>query len=92
MAPNMQVLLQAAVLCCVVTTTIGGHTDFQKAFLELQNEVKELKQLSQEEIGSLHLKIELLEKKLEALQAKGELSEIQIKPPFIPACHFIISN
>ena len=92
MAPNIQVLLQAAVLCCVVTATTGGITDFQKAFLELQNEVKELKQLSQEEIGSLHLKIELLEKKLEALQAKGELSEIQIKSAFIPACRFIISS
>ena len=72
MAPNMQVLLQAAVLCCVVTVTIGGITDFQKAFLELQNEVKAIKQQSQEEVRSLHLKIELLEKKLQPLQAKGE--------------------
>ena len=66
----------------MVTTTSGEITDFQKAFLELQNEVKELKQQSQEEIGSLHLKIEQLEKKLEPLQAKSELSEIQCKPAF----------
>ena len=92
MAPNIQVLLQAAVLCCVVTATIGEITDFQKAFLELQNEVKELKQQSQEEIGSLHLKIERLEKKLEPLHAKGELSETQFKPALIPACQFIIPN
>ena len=44
MAPSIQVFLQVAVLCCVVTTSIGGIADFQKAFSELQNEVKEIKQ------------------------------------------------
>ena len=54
-----------------------------------------LKQKSQGEISwSLHLKIEQLEVKLEPLvpQVEGELSEIQFKPAFIPACQFITSN
>ena len=66
MAPSIQFFLQVAVLCCMVTTSIGGITDFQKAFSELQNEVKE----SKEEIKSLHKKIEQLER-LEPLVTKG---------------------
>ena len=61
-------------LCCVVTTSIGGITDYQKAFSELENSVK----VSQEEIKSLHQKIEQLEKRLEPLEAKGEFDEVQI--------------
>ena len=71
MAPSIQVFLQVAVLCCVVTTSIGGITDFQKAFLELQNEVKEIKLQSQEEIKSLHQKIKQLETRLEPFVSKG---------------------
>ena len=85
MAPNIQVFLQLAVLCCVVTTSFGAISDFQKAFLELQKEVNEIKQHSQEEIKllvteqkrskeeiqSLHLKIKQLEKRLEPLVTNG---------------------
>ena len=71
MAPNIQLILHVAVLCCMVTTSIGGIADFHKAFSELQNEVKEIRQQSQEEIKSLHQKIEQLEKRLEPLAIKG---------------------
>ena len=71
MAPRIQVFLQVAVLCCVVTTSIGGIVDFQKAFTELQNEVKEIRQQSREETKSLHQKIEQLERRLEPLATKG---------------------
>ena len=74
MKPSIQVFLQVALLCCVVTTSIGGITDLQKAFSELENRVK----VSQEEIKSLHQKIEQLEKRLEPLEAKGEFDEVQI--------------
>ena len=74
MNPSIQVFLQVALLCCVVTTSIGGITDFQKAFSELENRVK----VSQEELKSLHQKIEQLEKRLEPLEAKGEFDQIQI--------------
>ena len=74
MNPSIQVFLQVALLCCVVTTSIGGITDFQKAFSELENRVK----ASQEEIKSLHQKIEQLEKRLEPLEAKGEFDQFQI--------------
>ena len=71
MAPRIQVFLQVAVLCCVVTTSIGGIADFQKAFSELQNEVKEIRQQSQDRTKSLHQKIEQLERRLEPLATKG---------------------
>ena len=51
-----------------------GITDFQKAFSELENSVK----VSQEEMKSLHQKIEQLEKRLEPLEAKGEFDQIEI--------------
>ena len=75
MNPNIQVFLQVALLCCVVTTSIGGITDVQKAFSQLENKVKE----SQEEIKSLHHKIEHLERRLEPLESKGEFGEVQIQ-------------
>ena len=75
MNPSTQLFLQVALLCCVVTTSIGGITDWQKAFSQLENKVKE----SQEEIKSLHQKIEHLEKRLEPLEAKGEFGEVQIQ-------------
>ena len=78
MAPNVKVFLQVALLCYVVTTSIGGNIDFQKAFATLQKEVEDLKQQSQEEINSLVTEIELLhqknehlEKRLEQIEAKG---------------------
>ena len=78
MAPNVKVFLQVALLCYVVTTSIGGSIDFQKAFATLQKEVEDLKQHSQEEIHSLvteikllHQKNEHLEKRLEQIEAKG---------------------
>ena len=52
MARRIQVFVQVALLCCVVTTSMGGVTDFQKSFLELENKVK----VSQEETKSLHQK------------------------------------
>ena len=42
MAPSIQVFLQVFLLCCVVTTCIGGITDWQKAFSQLENKVKQL--------------------------------------------------
>ena len=78
MNPSIQVFLQVALLCCVVTTSIGGITDWQKAFSELENKVK----VSQEEIKSLHKKIEHLEKRLEPLEAIGEFVEVQIVSAF----------
>ena len=78
MAPNLKVFLQVALLCYVVTTSIGGSIDFQKALATLQKEVEDLKQQSQEEINSLVTEIELLheknvqlEKRLEQIEAKG---------------------
>ena len=69
MALSSQVFLQVSVLCCVVTASIGGSTDWQKAFSQLENTVK----VSQKEIESLHQIIEQLEKRLEPLEAKGRL-------------------
>ena len=78
MAPNVKVFLQVALLCYVVTTSIGGIIDFQKALATLQKEVEDLKQQSQEEINSLvteitslHQKNKQLEKRLEQIEAKG---------------------
>ena len=78
MAPNIKVFLQVALLCYVVTTSIGGSIDFQKALATLQKEVEDLKQQSQEEINSLvteiellHQKNEQLEKRLQQIEAKG---------------------
>ena len=40
MNPSIQVFLQVALLCCVVTISIGGITDFQRAFSQLEYRVK----------------------------------------------------
>ena len=69
MAPSIQIFLQMALLFCVVTTSMGGITDLQKAFSQLENQMK----VSQEEIKSLHQIIEQLEKRLEQLEIKGEV-------------------
>ena len=82
MATNVKVFLQLALLCYVVTTSIGGSIDFQKALASLQKEVENLKQQSQEEINSLvtelnelrqqsKQEIKLLHQRLEQLEAKG---------------------
>ena len=82
MAPSIRVFVQVAIICCVVTTSIGGITDWQKAFSQLENKVM----VQQEEINSLHQIIEQLEKRLEQLEVKGELSEVQIQP-VVPTLH-----
>ena len=69
MAPNIQVFVQVALLFCVVTTSMGGITDLQKAFSQLENKVN----VQQEEIKLLHNLVEQLEKKLEPLEEKGEI-------------------
>ena len=87
MNPSIQVFLQVALLYCVVTTSIGGITDWQKAFSELENRVK----VSQEEIKSLHQKIDHLEKRLETLETKGKFCEVQIQSAF-PILQLILRN
>ena len=42
MAPSIEVFLQVSLLCCLVTTSIGGITEWQRAFSELENKVKQL--------------------------------------------------
>ena len=83
MAQNIQVFLQVAVLFCVVTTSIGGITDFQKAFSELQNEVKEIRQQSQEEIKSLQNEVKEIrqqsQEEIKSLQNEVEESKEEIK-------------
>ena len=69
MAPNIQVFVQVALLFCVVTTSMGGITNLQKAFSELENKVN----VQQEEIKLLHNLVEQLEKRLEPLEEKGEI-------------------
>ena len=77
MAPSIQVFVQVALLCCVVTTSMGGDTDLQKSFAE-------------EETKSLHQKIEQLEKRLEqlAIEVKGKFVEVQTQSavPTLQAC------
>ena len=69
MAPNIQVFVQVALLFCVVTTSMGGITNLQKAFSQLENKVN----VQQEEIKLLHSLVEQLEKRLESLEEKGEI-------------------
>ena len=76
MATSIQVLVQFVLLCCVVTNSIGGITDFEEAFSQLEEKVE----LQQKEIKSLHQIIEQLEKRLELLEVKGEFDEAQIQP------------
>ena len=69
MAPNIQVFVQVALLFCVVTTSMGGITNLQKAFSQLEDKVN----VQQEEIKLLHNVVEQLEKRLEQLEVKGEI-------------------
>ena len=84
MALSIQVFVQVALLFCVVTTTMGDITDFEKKILRLENKVKD----SQKEMKSLHQIIQHLEKRLQMLEENGEFDEIQIQPavPIIHAC------
>ena len=77
MAPSIQAFVQVALLFCVVTTSMGGITDWEKAFSQLENKVN----MQQEVIKSLHQMMEQLEKRLEPLEEKGECDEVQIQPP-----------
>ena len=82
MAPSIHVFVQVALLCCVVTTSMGGITDLQKAFSQLENKVN----VQQEEIKSLHQMLEQLEKRLQHFEAKGEFNEVQIQSVRITFC------
>ena len=82
MAPNIQVFVQVALWLCVVTTSMGGITDWEKQFSQLENKVKD----SQEEMKSLHQIIQHLEKRLQILEVKGEFGEVQIQPA-VPIFH-----
>ena len=94
MAQSIQVFVQVAIFCCVVTTSMGGIPDWEKAFSQLENKVM----VQEEEIKSLHQIIEQLEKRLEQLEVKGELSEVQIQPyssttaPTLHACQSGLSS
>ena len=46
MAPKIQVFLQVALLCYVVTNSIAGVIDYEKAFARLEKEMKDLKEHS----------------------------------------------
>ena len=82
MALSIQVFVQVALCFCVVTTSMGGITDWEKEFSQLENKVKD----SQEEMKSLHQIIQHLEKRLQILEAKGEFGEVQIQPA-VPTLH-----
>ena len=82
MSPSIQVFVQVALLFCVVTTSMGGITDWQKEFSQLEKKVK----FSQVEIKSLHQIIQQLEKRLQILEEKGEFGEVQVQPA-IPTLH-----
>ena len=71
MAPSIQVFVQVALLFCVVTTSMGVIIDWQKAFSQLENKVTE----QQEEIKSLHLFIQQLERRLQILEVKSEIEQ-----------------
>ena len=71
MARSIQVFVQVALLCSLVTNSMGDVTDWQKAFSLLEHKVN----MQQEEIKSLHHVIEQLEKRLGTLEVKGEFEE-----------------
>ena len=75
MALRIQVFVQVVLLFCVVTTSMGGITDWEKEFSQLENKVKD----SQEEMKSLHQIIQHLEKRLQILEEKGAFGEVQIQ-------------
>ena len=76
MATSIQVFVHVALSCCVVTTSMGVVSDWQKTLTQLENKVN----VQQEELKSLHQIIEQLEKRLEQIEVKGEFGEVQIQP------------
>ena len=68
MSPSIQLYVQIAILCCVVTTSMGGIADWQKEFSRLENKVK----LQQEDIDSFRQIIAQMEKRLQQLESNGE--------------------
>ena len=80
MAQSIQIFIQVALLSCLVTTSMGGITDWEKAFSLLEKKVN----VQQEEIKSLHKLVEQLEKRLEPLEVKGEFGEVQICTTYCP--------
>ena len=76
MAPSIQVFVQVALLFCVLTTSMGVIIDWPKEFSQLENKVTE----QQEEIKSLYLIIQQLEKRLQILEMKGGIGG------FMPVC------
>ena len=56
-------ILLICVLNCGVATSVGDYTDYSKAFDELSNEFRK----SQEEVQSLHQKINILGKRLSGI-------------------------
>ena len=84
MAQSIQLFVQVALLFCVVTTSMGGVTDWQKAYSQLEYKVK----VQQEEIKSLHQILEQVEMRLRSLEAKGEFVEVQIQPA-VPTLHAV---
>ena len=82
MALRIQAFVQVALCFCVVTTSMGGITDWEKEFSQLENKVRD----SQEEMKSLHQIIQHLEERLHILEEKGEFGEIQIQPA-VPTLH-----
>ena len=90
MAPSIQVFVQVTLLFCVVTTSMGGITDWQKEFSQLEDKVME----QQDEIKSLHQIIQQLEMRLQILEMKGEIVEMQIitEIPTLHACLLGLSS
>ena len=78
MGPGIQVFVQVALLCCMVTTSMGsiGDHDWQKAFSQLEIKVH----VQQDEIKSLHQIIEQLEKRVQQIEVKGEFNKVPIQP------------
>ena len=82
MATSIQIFVQGALLFCVVTTGIGGTNDWQKGFSQLEYKVK----VSEKEIKALHQIIQQLKKRLQILETKGDIGEVQIITEF-PTFH-----
>ena len=82
MAQSIQVFVQVVLLFCVVTTSMGVNTDWQKELSQLKHKVKD----SQKEIKSLHQIIQQLEERLQILEAKGEFDEVKMQSAvfFVP--------
>ena len=87
MALSIQVFVQVVLLFCVVTTSMGGITDWEKEFSQLENKVKD----SKEEIKSLQQIIQHLEKRLQILEEKGEFGGVQPAVNTLHACRSVLS-